>query len=434
MSSGPPRSGTGSTPGTGERRSIDEHIAAALGLVAPLEPVNLGVDQAVGHVLVDDVVAPAALPRWDNSAMDGFAVRREDLLGASESSPVALDVLADLPAGTGESPEVRPGTAARIMTGAPVPPGADAVVPVELTDALEPQLRGEVPAGVVRVFQEPAPGAHIRRAGEDVSVGDLVLAAGTLLGPTQVAAAAAVGWGEVTVRRRPRVAVMSTGDELVPPGSPLRPGQIPDTNSYLLAELVREAGGTPIRLGAVPDDAAELRDVLDRLESDGVDAIVTSGGVSMGAFDVVKEVLRDEPEMAFVQVPMQPGKPQGLGRLRGGTPMFALPGNPVSSFVSFEVFVRPAVLRMRGLADVERPLVTCVADAGWSSPSGRTQYIPVRFVPGADAVPRVAPSARGGSGSHLVASLARCEGLAVVEASVSRVGPGDRVRVMRVDR
>lgn len=426
--------GSGATPGSGTGRSIDEHVAAALALVAPLAAVNVGVDQAVGHVLVEDVVAPAALPRWDNSGMDGFAVRRQDVLGASPDTPVTLEVLADLPAGTAETPEVRPGTAARIMTGAPVPPGADAVVPVELTDALEPQLRGEAPSAVVRILQEPALGAHVRRAGEDVSVGDLVLAAGTLLGPAQVAAAAAVGHGEVTVRRRPRVAVMSTGSELVPPGEPLRRGQIPDTNSYLLAELVRAAGGTPIRLGAVPDDALELRGTLDRLESDGVDAIITSGGVSMGAFDVVKEVLRDEPGMAFVQVPMQPGKPQGLGRLRGGTPMFALPGNPVSSFVSFEVFVRPALLRMRGLTEVERPRITCVAAEGWNGPPGRTQYIPVRFVPGADAVPRVVPSARGGSGSHLVASLARCEGLAVVDAATTRVEAGDRVRVMRVDR
>lgn len=407
---------------------------AALALASPLAAVRLGLEQAVGHVLVEGVVSPSALPRWDNSGMDGFAVRHQDVVGASEQTPVTLRVLADLAAGTDQTPTVVAGTAARIMTGAPLPPGADAVVPVEHTDALGPQLRGEAPADVVQVRQEPAVGAHVRRAGEDVAVGDLVLAAGTLLGPTQLAAAAAVGWGDVSVRRRPRVAVMSTGDELVPPGSELRRGQIPDTNSYLLAELVRAAGGTPIRLGAVPDDAVELRAVLDRLESDGVDAIITSGGVSMGAFDVVKEVLRDEPGMAFVQVPMQPGKPQGLGRLRGGTPMFALPGNPVSTFVSFEVFVRPAVLRMRGLQDVERSLVTCVAAEGWSCPEGRTQYIPVRFVAGPDAVPRVAPSARGGSGSHLVASLARCEGLAVVGAVTARVEVGDRVRVMRVER
>lgn len=414
--------------------------------MSPLPVTTVGLDDAAGHVLATDVRAPEPMPRWDNSAMDGFAVRATDLAGASAAHPVTLRVLADLPAGTDAEPEVLPGMAARIMTGAPLPPGADAVVPVERTDAPEPV------SGVVRIHEQPSPAAHIRRAGDDAAAGDLVLAAGTLLGPAQVAAAASVGCGTLAVHRRPLVAVMSTGSELVTPGSDLRRGQIPDSNSYLLAEAVRAAGCRALRVGAVGDDAEALRSVLDGLEADGVDAVITSGGVSMGAYDVVKEALLDEPGMAFVQIPMQPGKPQGLGRLRGGTPIFALPGNPVSSFVSFEVFVRPALLRLRGLNELDRPVLTCVVEDGWRTPPGRAQYMPVRFSPvdddadgrgsaadggspAADAgMPRVRRAARGGGGSHLVASLAAAQGLAMVRAEVEQVEPGDRVPVMRVDR
>jgi len=255
-----------------------------------------------------------------------------------------------------------------------------------------------------------------------------------VLGPAQVAAAAAAGCGRLLVHRRPRVAVLSTGSELVPPGHALRLGQIPDSNSYLLAAAVREAGCEPVRMGVVGDDAMSFRSVLADLDG-SVDAIVTSGGVSMGAYDVVKKVLEPDPGMAFVEVAMQPGKPQGLGRLAGGTPLFALPGNPVSVFVSFEVFVRPALLRMRGLVDVDRPAVTAVVVDGWRKPAGRTQYMPVRFE-GTDTstAPEVRRAGPGGSDSHLVASLALVQGLAVVDRDVEKVSPGDRLQVTRVDR
>ncbi len=427
-------------------RTLDEHRAAALALAAPLPEVVVGLDAALGAVLAQDVRTSERLPRWDNSAMDGYAVRADDVRDATAGAPVTLRVVADLPAGTSGTPTVGPGTAARIMTGAPVPPGADTVVPVEDTDA------GTV---TVQVRAAKAIGSHVRRAGEDASPGDLVVAAGTLLGPAHVAAVASVGVADVPVHRRPRVAVVSTGDELVPPGTPLAHGQIPDSNSWLLAAAVRDAGGEPVRLGPVGDDPDALRDLLRGLDDDtDVDAVVTSGGVSVGAFDVVKAALRDEPGVDFLPVAVQPGKPQGLGRLPGGTPVFALPGNPVSSFVSFEVFVRPALLRMRGLADVERPTTTAVVDDGWRTPPGRAQVMPVRFVrpyvarddrgtagpaslatsPGtADArPPHVVRATAGGSGSHLVARLAVAEGLAVVPAEIEQVAPGDRVTVLRI--
>jgi molybdopterin molybdotransferase len=403
-------------------RTVDEHRAAALALVAPLPVVDVGLDEARGHVLAADVVALGPVPAWDNSAMDGYAVRAADLAAATSNRPVALTVVADLAAGSAAVPRVGPGTAARIMTGAPIPPGADAVVPVELTDG---------GTDVVRVRAAVDPGAHVRRAGDDVSDGGVVLATDTLMAERHVAAAAAVGVARLSVHRRPRVAVLSTGSELVSPGESLRRGQIPDSNSFLLAAAVAAAGCTAIRLAAVPDDADRLRAVL-AAQDGAVDAVITSGGVSVGAYDVVKEVLSEMGEVEFVAVAMQPGKPQGLGRLPSGTPVFCLPGNPVSVFVSFEVLVRPALLRLRGLSRTERPTELAVVLDGWRTPPGRAQYMPVAL---ADADGRLLArrAVRGGSGSHLVTGLARADGLAVVPADVDEVRPGDTVAVLRSD-
>ncbi|MGN8244427.1 molybdopterin molybdotransferase MoeA [Cellulomonas soli] len=406
-------------------RTWIEHRDATLALVAPLPVVEVGLADALGAVLAQDVVTDTPMPRWDNSAMDGYAVRHADIASATAATPVVLPVVADLPAGTAERPFLAPGNAARIMTGAPVPDGADTIVPVELTDA-----------GTVRVRIDDAPpaGRHVRHAGGDAAAGDLVVAAGTLLGPAQVAAVASVGRSRVPVHRRPRVAVVSTGDELVAPGEPVRYGTLPDSNSWLLAAAVQEAGGEALRLGPTSDDPQALLALLHGLDDGAlhgpVDLVVTSGGVSVGAFDVVKAALRDEPDVEFVPVAVQPGKPQGLGRLRGGTPLCALPGNPVSSFVSFELFVRPAVLRLRGLADVHRPTVTAVVEDGWRTPPGRAQVMPVRF--GTGEQPRVRRATPGGSGSHLVARLALADGLALVPAEVDEVEPGDRLTVMRL--
>ncbi|WP_028045961.1 gephyrin-like molybdotransferase Glp [Cellulomonas sp. URHE0023] len=396
-------------------RPLDEHRAAALALAAPLAPEERGLDELDGMVLAQDVRSEDLLPRWDNSAMDGYAARAADV-----TPGVVLQVVADLAAGSGDEPVVRPGTVARIMTGAPLPQGADAVVPVEDTDG---------GTETVTIHEVPATGAHIRRAGEDAVPGDLVVAAGTALGPAHIAAIASVGRATALVHRRPRVAVVSTGDELVPPGTPLMRGQLPDSNSWLLAAAVREAGGEPRRLGPVADDPKALHALLVGLED--VDLVLTSGGVSMGAYDVVKAALADEAGVEFVRVAVQPGKPQGLGRLPNGTPIVTLPGNPVSSFVSFELFVRPALRRMAGHVDVERPTVTATSDDAWSTPPERAQVMPVRFVSdGGD--PHVVRATGRGSGSHLVARLALAEGLAVIPASVDSVSAGDRINVLRI--
>ncbi|WP_241992990.1 gephyrin-like molybdotransferase Glp [Cryobacterium frigoriphilum] len=440
-------------------RSVAEQLAHVLAQVSALPPVRLPLDEARGLVLAEDVFSATDTPPFDNSAMDGYAVRRADLLGASEATPITLPVIADLAAGTAENPYVGPGQVARIMTGAPLPDGADAIVPIEHTD----QGRYSV---VVTVPPEPA--AHIRRAGDDAHAGDTVLRAGLRLWPTRIGAAASAGTSTVLVHPAPRVAVISTGSELVVPGEPTRRGQIPDSNSFLLSAAVAEAGGIALRIGAVPDDDDTLRELLASLAGT-VDAIVLSGGVSVGAYDVVKAVLAPLGTVGFGPVKMQPGKPQGFGRwpatvgtpAEAGTPgtngtpgmpaatglpaqgaeaagaaasvagplIFALPGNPVSAYVSFEVFVRPALRRMQGLATLQRPTVQAVVADGWSSPAGRAQYMPVVIEADGDRT-LARRAARGGSGSHLVASLGQATAFAVVPEEVTRVVAGDTVTVL----
>ena len=401
-------------------RTIEEHREAALALCAPVPSAEVPLHAAHGLVLAAAVHAAEPLPRWDCSAMDGFAVRAVDLAGAGDEDAVTLPLAGALPAGAVAVEELAAGRCVAIMTGAPVPPGADAVVPVELVD------RGP---GAVTFRAAPSAGAHIRRAGEDLHAGDLVLGPGVVLGPTQLAALAAAGAGSVEVHRRPRVAVLATGDELVPPGTPLRRGQIPESNSFLLAAAVEAAGCEAVRLDPVGDRPEDLRRALEHVEGIGVEAVVTTGGVSMGDFDVVKELLSGT-DVEFVRVAMQPGKPQGIGRLAGGTPFFGLPGNPVSVFVSFEMFVRPALQRLRGRADLDREWREHEVGEGWRTPAGRAQVMPVVL----DDDDRVRRASGGGSGSHLVASLARAEALALVPADVEAVEPGDRVLVMRVDQ
>ncbi|SEE93195.1 gephyrin-like molybdotransferase Glp [Ruania alba] len=408
-------------------RTVAEHLEQVLGAIEPLPPRPLDLADAGGYLLAADVTSTTPIPLFDNSAMDGYAIRCVDLAGASEDHPVTLPVDADIPAGAVSTEPVAPGTAARIMTGAPMPAGADAIVPVEYSDGGTTQ---------VRLTLAPDPGRHLRRAGEDLAAGDLVLQAGTLLGARQVAAAAAAGHGSVTVHPRPRVAVISTGTELVTPGTAPVGGQIPDSNSYLLARLVTEAGAEPVRIGAVPDDEDAFARVLAEVSPD-VDAIICSGGVSVGAYDVVKAVLAPEPGMWFGPVAMQPGKPQGFGRLTDGTVVFTLPGNPVSVYVSFEVFVAPALRRLAGHpVTASLPLVPAVAAIGWRSPAGREQFMPVR-VETPDGGPRpgqpahlVRPSSERGSGSHLVGTLAAADGLARVPAEITEVAAGDTVDLL----
>ncbi|MCP2636405.1 molybdopterin molybdotransferase MoeA [Microbacterium sp. HD4P20] len=409
-------------------RSVEEHLGEILAASSPLPPETVPLDAGYGRTLHEPVRAAVDIPVFDNSAMDGFAVRFADVRDASPTDPVRLRVVADLPAGTADDPTLNDGETARIMTGSPVPRDADAIVPFEDTSGgLDDSL------GEIRVLAAPrGPGAHIRRTGEDARRGDDVLAAGTLLGPLQVAAAAACGVAELVVSRQPRVVVVSTGSELAEPGAALTRGQIPESNSRLLSGLVAQAGGLVIHRASVSDEGDELQtlvaDVTDADSPDRADVVVFSGGVSAGAYEVVKTTL--EAAMTFSKVAMQPGKPQGFGKLPSGTLLFGLPGNPVSAAVSFEVFVRPALLRMLGRPDLQRPVIALPAAVAWRTPPGRRQYLPVTIDRSDPREWRAVPATSGGS--HLAGGLGRAEAYAVVPAEVETVAEGDIVDVMLI--
>ncbi|MFD3421294.1 molybdotransferase-like divisome protein Glp [Streptomyces decoyicus] len=420
--------------------SVAEHLEDVLSKIAPLDPIELQILEAQGCVLVEDITVPVALPPFDNSSMDGYAVRAADVEGATEEAPVALTVIGDVAAGSGELPEVGPGQAARIMTGAPLPPGAEAVVPVEWTDggtgegpAAAMRAHSAAPqdaAGEVRVHRPAAAGAHIRARGSDVAEGEPALRAGTVLGPSQIGLLAAIGRGTVKVRPRPRVVVMSTGSELVQPGEALGPGQIHDSNSFQLTAAARAAGAIPYRVGAVADDAETLRSTLeDQLIR--ADILVTSGGVSVGAYDVVKETLTalsaEDGTVEFRRLAMQPGKPQGFGLIGPDRiPLLALPGNPVSSYVSFELFVRPAIRALMGLPEVHRPTTTArCTDAIATSPKGKRQFLRGSYDADAGTVTPV-----GGAGSHLIKAMAHANALIIVPEETTEVAAGVEVDVV----
>ena len=405
-----------------ELKSVDQHLADILAGIAPIASLDLQLLDAHGCILAEPVVADTDLPRFDNSAVDGYAVRLSDVASATAATPAQLPVVGDIAAGARPTYTVQPGMSVRIMTGAPVPPGAEAVVPLEWTD------RG---LASVSIDQTPAPGHAVRRRGEDVTAGQTVLEAGTRLGPGQLGLLAAVGRDRVQVRPRPRVVIISTGSELVEPGSPTEPGQIHESNSYILTTAAREAGATAFRVGIVPDDDRSLMNAIeDQLIR--ADLVLTSGGVSVGAYDVVKEVLSRLGTVRFETVAMQPGKPQGYGTIGpDSTPIITLPGNPVSSYVSFEVFVRPVIRRMLGVEPLHRPTVRAVCESAMSSPEGKRQYARA-WLSVADGRYVVRPV--GGAGSHLVASLAHSNALVVVPEDVTEVPAGASVEVMVLER
>jgi molybdopterin molybdotransferase len=399
------------------RRTVEEHRAVVAALLPPMPAEDVPIAQARGRVLASDVVAAVSLPSFDNSAMDGYAVRAAELLGNGDGNPVELPVGADIPAGRLDVPPLEPGTAHRIMTGAALPAGADAVVPVEETDG---------GTGKVRMTRVPKPGAHVRYAGEDVRAGDVVLRAGTVLGPAQIGVAAAVGSATVSVRRRPTVLVLSTGSELVAPGTELQPGQIYESNGPMLAAAVEDAGGQAELLRFVPDDVEQFLDRLrQRLDAGRVDLVLTSGGVSAGAYEVVRDAFTGRG-VEFGKVAMQPGGPQGAGRIAelGGVCVVTLPGNPVSSQVSFEVFVRPALRASFGHPYPDRPLVTATLSEQWRSPAGRRQFRRGLL----DAVEGTVAEV-GTSASHMLGSLARADCLVVVPEDVTELDPGSVVEL-----
>jgi len=396
--------------------TVEEHLSRIVGTVRRLPPIGLNLLDAQGCVLAEDVTSEVPLPGFTNSAMDGYAVHAVDLATASEAVPVILPVVHDIPAGNTQALSLAPGQSMRIMTGAPIPHGADAVVPVELTDG-----------GLARVTFSASVtvGRSVRQAGEDVMAGDLVMRSGTRLEPRQIALLAAVGSDRVPVTPKPRVVVISTGDELIEPGSLPGFGQVVDSNGLMLTAAVRALDCIPFRVGCVRDDATTF---LATIESHllRADAVITTGGVSMGAYDTVKEVLSRVGTMRFDKVAMQPGMPQGFGVLGDDeVPVFTLPGNPVSAMVSFEVFVAPALRLMAGRPQHEAPLVTAVATHDWPAPEGKIQF--ARVVLSRNGSGHTVAIA-GLQGSHALGSLAGANALAVIPADVTLVRAGDQVR------
>ncbi|WJS90188.1 molybdopterin molybdotransferase MoeA [Microbacterium testaceum] len=401
--------------------TVEEHRARVLAAVSRLAPETVRLADAAGRTLAESVLAAHDLPGFDNSSMDGFAVHVADVEGADAENPATLRVVGDLPAGSSADPSFGAGEAVRIMTGAPVPTAADAIVPFEdTTGGLADSL------GTIDVRRAPAAaGAFIRRRGGDTRAGDVVLSAGERLGALALSAAAAAGVAELVVHRRPRVAVVSTGSELVAPGTAPGRGQTPDSNSTLLAALVAGADADVTVIASLPDEAEAIHSFLERALD--ADVVVFTGGVSAGAYEPVRQALSDR--IAFEKVAMQPGKPQAFGVLDDGRLVFGLPGNPVSVAVSFEVFVRPALLALQGRTVINRRLARLTASETWTTPPGRRQYLPaaIDLVAGT-----VRPATAGGSGSHLAASLARAEAFAIVPAEVSTVSVGDPLDVMLI--
>jgi molybdopterin molybdotransferase len=396
--------------------SVDEARARLLDAITPLAPLQLAITEAHGCVSAEDVVATHSLPAFPSSAMDGFAVRSSDVAEATPERPAELKVVGRSMIGHRPEQVVGGGEAIAIATGAPIPAGADTVVPIE-----NAQVHGEV----VRLFEAAPAGRHVRPVGEDVAEGSVLVERGKRLGAPELGLLANAGHATPLVHPRPRVVVLSTGDELIPPTESPEYGQVRDSNAYTIFGALREAGAMPVLAGIVKDDAESLKQtVLDFLIQ--ADAFISSGGVSVGERDVVKAAFFRRGDIDFYKVAMQPGMPQGFGHIEG-KPYFGLPGNPVSVFVSLELFVRPAMLKMMGRSQLDRPQVTATLAADVSGPVGKMQYARVVVERGADgwiATPT------GGRGSNLISTVARANGLAMVPAGTQTAPAGSQVQVM----
>jgi molybdopterin molybdotransferase len=406
--------------------SVEEARDRILGTIHRLAPESRLLSDALGQVLAEDVTSPLTIPPLDNTSMDGYAVKAADTRGASPATPVRLRIAGEVAAGHIFDGAVTPGTAVRIMTGAPIPAGADAVVPFEETDEQPGRNFGSFAksAESVGILKAAGEGANIRRAGEDIEAGDTVLRAGTLLGPAQVGVLASLGRSLVSVHRRPVVAVLSTGDEVLDLDSPHEPGHIYDSNSYSVSALITEAGGIPVRLGIARDNVDDLNEKIKAgLEAD---LIVTSAGVSRGDYDVVKDVLLREGEVDFWTVRMRPGKPMAFGSFRSPdgrrVPHLGLPGNPVSSMVAFELFGRPMIYKLMGKSRWERPSLRVIVEDRVVNSDGRRFY--ARAIVRRQGNEHRA-SLTGPQGSGMLTSMALANALVICPEDRPSLEPGD---------
>jgi molybdopterin molybdotransferase len=404
----------------GSMISVDEASKRILAKIQVLGLEKVDILSSLGRVIGEDIVAPRNIPTLDNSAMDGYAVRAADIRGVSKQSPVSLNVIEDLPAGTLAKGNVAPGQAIRIMTGAPIPKGTDTVVMVEDTKQAGEQ---------VTVFQEVPPGEHIRRAGEDVKKGDCVIPRDSLIRPAEVGMLASVGRAFVSVYQRPVVAILCTGDELVDVDQGVEDHKIISSNSYTLSAQVMECGGLPLQLGIAKDDPREIEEKLQQALR--ADVILSSAGVSVGDYDLVKDVLANIGfQMEFWGVAMRPGQPLAFGTIRGN-PTFGLPGNPVSSMVSFEQFVRPSILKMMGHKNIFRPIVEAILQEDISKKPDRRHFMRARV---SRKEGRYVVTTTGPQGSGILNSMVEANALLIVPEEKTEVKEGERVLVQILDR
>ena len=408
--------------------SVEQALEKVLSYVEVLGREEKPILECQGQVLDEDIYSSINVPPLDNSAMDGYALQAESTIGATESSPVILDVIDEVSAGAIPEQVVGPETAIRIMTGAPLPKGADSVVQFEDTDET---LRPQHPISQIGILKETEKGLNVRRAGEDISQGQLVLEKGTSLRPQELGVLASLGKTTVKVIRRPVVAILATGNELVEVGKPLPEGKIYNSNSFSLAAQVTRYGGIPKILGIARDREEEIEaKVRQALDSD---LLLTSGGVSVGQYDLVKDVLAKQGEISFWTVRMKPGKPLAFGLIKGDgkrVPHLGLPGNPVSSMVTFELFARPAILKMLGKKNLSKPTVSAVIESRVKNTDGRRFLVRAMVRREGD---RYFARVSGPQGSGILTSMARANGLAIVPEDVDAVEEGETVQVLMLD-
>jgi len=411
--------------------SVEEALSEILSHVGALDLERVPVLDALGRVLAEHVTSDIDIPPFDNSAMDGYAVRAADVAGATPEAPVRLAVVGSVAAGYVTGTHIGPGMALRIMTGAPMPDGADAIVPYEDTSDFDraKEERLAAPAEEIYARKAVAPRDHVRPAGEDIRRGEQVMGPGRLIRPQEIGVLASLGFETVLVHRRPRVAVLATGDELLEIHEPLQPGRIRNSNEYTNSALVTRTGGIPIRLGIARDTAADLTAKIHSGLEQGADLFLTSGGVSVGDYDVVKDVLGTEGQMQFWQVSMKPGKPLAFGLLPGGVPLIGLPGNPVSAMVSFEQFARPAILKMLGHTDLTKPTVQAIVHEPLTN-SGRRGFVRVIVTRQGG---RYHARTTGEQGSGVLTSMAKANGLAIVPEETLYVEAGTEISVQMLD-
>jgi molybdopterin molybdotransferase len=415
--------------------TVEEAIQKILEAVNVLDAETVPIMESAGQVLAEDIKSEVTVPPLDNSAMDGYAVRAGDTKGAAENSPKILKVIDTVIAGSISKKEVTPGTAIRIMTGAPVPNGANSVIQFENTDEAKQKKSGRT-VTQVSIMSEAAQGDNIRLAGEDVTRGKIVLKKGTIIRPAEIGLMATVGYSKVKVIRRPVVAVLSTGNELVEIGEPLPEGKIYDSNAYSIASLVKRYGCIPKILGIARDDEKELLNKLQQAQD--ADMLLTTGGVSMGDYDMVKDVLERDGEMVFWKVRVKPGKPLAFGKIKGKDkngkartiPHLGLPGNAVSCMVSFELFVRPALLKMMGKKNYNKPTVDAVLEDSVVNDAGRRIYDRA-IIRRSDG--HYYAKLTGPQGSGILTSMSLANGLVLIPEERNKVNKGETVQALMLD-